>query len=280
MTMVGIDIHNPREAEALADLIIRPSAFDRGRIALLLPKVEPAKGELRGVQRQPLSPDDPVGRWYVRGGKEPPKSLEKRWHGVDRTTLWSISSTQVALLGGLRMRPGETLHGILVLAHKRDVATPRAPRVTLEQRIGGVSVGGSTFQVGYDRGSSPSQLAVRRLRIVSDRLEVHHEREQMWVCATLADDPERAWLRPVPNGRHADEPSCLFDGYVAEGESLTLELLGHEGPRGRETLYRHRFAGPIDSWLTAYKADARGNGHLRLRYRVTDITPSQAEVAD
>jgi photosystem II stability/assembly factor-like uncharacterized protein len=287
MTMMGVDVHNPEKEEALVDLIFRPTEFDRGTIALLLPKIELAKGDrgLRGVERQPLSTTDPVGTWYLRGKGSEPKSLAKRWRGLDRTTIWSISPTQICLLGGIRMKPGETLRGVLVLSHKRDVATDRAPRVAIEERIGRVSVGGSTFQVGYDNESSPARLRIRRLRIVSDRLDLHEHghrsRERIWVKATLADDPERAWFRSAPDGRGKPEPGCLFDGYVAEGESLTLELLerGRNGSKTDGCLYRHRFDGPIDGWLSSYSATRR-KGELKLRFRVLDMTPSQAEVAD
>jgi hypothetical protein len=74
---------------------------------------------------------------------------------------------------------------------------------------------------------------------------------------------------------------CLFDGYVAEAESLTLELF--EGLRNaskkEDRLYHRRFDGPIDGWLSSYSATRR-KGELKLRFRVLDVTPSQAEVAD
>jgi photosystem II stability/assembly factor-like uncharacterized protein len=285
MMMMGVDVHNPDDSEALVNLVIRPTEFDRGTIALLLPKIELAKGNrgLRGVERQPLSTKDPVGTWYLRGKKGEPKSLAKRWRGLDRTTLWSISPTQECLLGGIRMKSGETLQGVLVLSHKRDVATDRAPRVAIEERIGRVSVGGSTFQVGYDNESSPARLSIRRLRIVADRIDWRRRgrrnSDRMWVKAMLADDAEREWLHSARTG--PGEHACLFDGYVAEGESLTLELLerGRAGSKNDESLYRHRFDGPIDGWLRSYSATRR-KGELKLRFRVIDVTPSQAEVAD
>lgn len=284
MTMVGIDFHNPGKTEAWAEILIRPSQFERGTIALLLPKIEFAKGEqpLRGVERQLLSPDDPVGEWYLRGKKANGNELIKRWAGLDRSGIWVFNPAQVCSLSKVRMKPGETLRGVLVISHSRDVPTAVAPRISIEQRIGGVSVGGSTFQVGYDGESSPAQLNVRRLRIVANLLEWREEhqkaRETLWAQTTIDDDPSRASLREL--GKHAPLRSvnaCLYDGYVADGESLTLELF--EGERDDKHLFHHHFDGPINGWLKTYKGTHR-EGELKLQFTVTDLTSTQAEGAD
>src|SRR5262249_12945075 len=173
LTLVGIDFHHAGARAALADLIVRPSLFDRGRIGLLLPAIELAAnaGGTTGVERVALAPDDPIGAWYVRGKKASEKQLAERWRGLDRRHIWMFSSTQVSRLAGIPLAAGQTLRGALVCSHKRDVPTPVAPRVTIEQRIGGVSVGGSTFQIGYDGAGSPVQPRPRRIRILADRLQ-------------------------------------------------------------------------------------------------------------
>jgi photosystem II stability/assembly factor-like uncharacterized protein len=285
LTLVGIDFHNPGKTDALADILIRPSLFERGTVALLLPRVELANGEggLRGGERQPLSSDDPVGEWYLRGKKGSENELGKRWAGLDRSGIWVFNPAQVCSLSGIRMKAGETLRGVLVVSHKRDVPTAVAPRIAVEQWIGGVPVGGSTFQVGYDGESSPAQLNVRRLRIVANRLEWHeahrHAGETLWARTTLGDDPDRASLRML--GKHAPlhaEDACIFDGYVADGESLTIELfegkLKGGGNRDGECIFRHRFDGPIVSWLRTYKG-AGQKDELRVLFTVTDLTGSQ-----
>ena len=67
---------------------------------------------------------------------------------------------------------------------------------------------------------------------------------------------------------------CLYEEYIGDGESLTLELLGAEhrlSPEHGERLYQRRFEGHIDTWLGTYSA-GRGRDALRLRYRVEDVT--------
>jgi photosystem II stability/assembly factor-like uncharacterized protein len=290
MTMSSIDFHNTSKRAALVELIVRPSLFDRGRIALLLPEIELAEsdGGTIGVERVPLAPDDPIGAWYLRGKKVSEKQMAERWRGLDRRYLWTFSSTQVSRLAGIRLKAGQTLQGVLVCSHKRDVPTPVAPRVSIEQRIGGVSVGGSTFQIGYDGAGSPAQPRARRIRIVADRLQWREEagarrRTALWARATVADDPDRTTLRPL--GDCADPRAtreCLYDGYLAEGEPLTLELLEADrrrDPEKSESLYRHRFEGPVAAWLGPHKA-SRGRGALKLRFTVEDVTGDQPVGAD
>lgn len=289
MTMVGIDFHNPGKKTVLAEILIRPTAFERGTIALLLPEIELVKGKrrLRGVEQQPLSPDDPVGSWYLPDRKARPKQLAERWAGLDRSCIWAVNSAQVCSFRGIPLKAGGVLRGVLVFSHPRDVPTQVPPRISIEQRVGEVSVGGSTFQIGYDGESSPAQLNVRRLHVGVDQLEWQEGKrgtnETLWARATLNDDLERASLREL-SGRaplraaHA----CLYDGYVAEGDTLTIELFegGRRGPSASgEQLYVHQFSGPIDGWLRSYQASRR-KGEIKLRFSVTDLSGGEAQGAD
>ena len=290
MTIVGIDFNNSGRHAAIAEIIVRPSLFDRGTIALLLPKTELAetKDGSFGVQPVPLPPDDPIGTWYVRGKQTTDKDLLERWDGLDRRFIWMFSSTQVSRLAGLRLQPGRTLRAALVCSHLRDVPTPVAPRFSIEQRIGGRSVGGSTFQIAYDGAGSPAQPRPRRVRITADRLQWRerdgaYEGSALWARITIADDPDRAVLRPIgdrPALRKTGE--CLYDGFLADGEPLTLELLEAEGkaePQHGEMLYRHRFEGSVDGWLGPHRATRRQDA-LKLQFTVEDITEQQVTGAD
>jgi hypothetical protein len=236
----------------------------------------------------PLAPDDPIGNWYLRGKQSNEKHLVERWRGLDRSHIWVFNSIQVSRLGGIRLRAGETLRGVLVCSHTRDVPTPVAPRVSIEQRVGGVSVGGSTFQIGYDGAASPAQPRPRRIRIVTDRLQWKEgkgsrRRRGLWVRTTIAADPDRVALRSLDDdGYPLAQAVCLYDGYLADGESLTLELLEAERrgePEKGERLYRHRFEGPIDGWLGSHQS-SRGRDGLKIRFHVEVVGEGQTVAAD
>ncbi len=73
---------------------------------------------------------------------------------------------------------------------------------------------------------------------------------------------------------------CLYDGYLADGESLTLEVLEAERrkePQEGESLYRHRFEGAIDNWLGLHQS---GRGRLKIRYRVEAVGEEEIVAAD
>ena len=290
MTMVGIDFNNAGKRAVVAEIIIRPSMFDRGMIALLLPKVELAetKQQSVGVERIPLAPNDPIADWYVRGKKGDEKQLVERWRGLDRSCLWMFSSSHISTLAGISLQAGQTLRGALVCSHKRDVPTTVAPRISIEQRIDGVSIGGSTFQIGYDGAGCATQPRARRIRIVADRLrwgakERDRRRTVLWAQVTIAENPDRVALRPLGDRAHLRaRGQCLYDGYLADGESVTLELLEAErrgDPEKGERLYRRRFEGSIDGWLGLHKA-TRGRDGLRVQFTIEDATNSQLVGAD
>ncbi len=283
MTMVGIDFNNPNKIDAVADIIIRPSLFDRGMIALLLPKVEFVdKVESFGVQRIHLAPGDPIAPWYMRGKKANEKQLYDRWYELDHNYVWIFSSTQVSKLAGISLRANQTLRGALVCSHKRDVPTPVAPRISIEQRIDGMPVGGSTFQIGYDNGITYGLSLPRHIRIIVDHLRWHREKKTtLWVRTTIADNPDRSVLRPF-NDHRSVTGQCLYDGYLADGESLSLELLEVEhceDPDKGERLFRQQFKESVSDWLGTHKS--RGSkDELEIDFTIEDVTEVQLVGAD
>ena len=158
MTLVAIDFNNATDADGVVELRVRPSQFERGTISLVLPPAEitPDQKRSSGVQCLPLAPDDPLGSWYTPGSCADTDAMQERWNGLDRTRIWLFSTVGASTLAGLQLRAGETLRAAMVFSHRRDVATIIAPRVTLEQRMNGVSVGGSTFQIGFDEPQPPA----------------------------------------------------------------------------------------------------------------------------
>lgn len=290
MTMVGIDFNNAGRRAAVAELIVRPSLFDRGRIGLLLPQIEfdETRGETVGVERVPLAPGDSIGAWYLRGKKVSEKNFDKRWRGLDRNHIWMFNPVQISRLAGIRLKAGQTLRGVLVCSHKRDVPTPVAPRVSIEQRVSGVSTGGSTFQIGYDGVGYTTQTRVRRIRIVASSLQWMEEksarrRTALWAQTTIAEDSDRVALRPLCAVAHLPAVGlCLYDGYLVDGESLMLEILEAERrgePHKGERLYRHHFEGPVDGWLGLHNPRRERDG-LKMQFSVEDGTELQLAGAD
>jgi photosystem II stability/assembly factor-like uncharacterized protein len=156
-TLLGIDFHLALDREGVTDIVFRPSGFARGALGLLLPKLtlSDPKAAYFGVRPVPLRKDDPIGRWYAHGNRKLEDLLAKRLDACDRTVLYEFDSTKPAELRGIRLRPRETLHGVLVASLKRDTTVWQAPRVEVIQRDGGKLVGGSTFQFGQDRSTAP-----------------------------------------------------------------------------------------------------------------------------
>ena len=90
-------------------------------------------------------------------------------------------------------------------------------------------------------------------------------------------------LRPLGDRKHVlCAGECLYDGYVADGESLAIEILEVEKkgePRLGERLYRHRFEGPVADWLGAHKA-SRGKDGLKFQFTIKDLTQPELIGAD
>jgi photosystem II stability/assembly factor-like uncharacterized protein len=280
-TIVGLDFFAPPAVspDVATEVVVQPAGFGRGTVGIVFPKtvkIQPPRTGLVGVEVVQLRTDDPIGTWYAPGGRDADMGLDKRWRGLDRSRIWMFDSNRPSRLPGIRLEPGRAVRAAVVLSHKRDVATPVAPRVAIELRVGGKTVGGSTFQIGYDNSSSPAQVMSRRVRIRATRLERASRRgTALWVRVTIADDAARSTLAAVEDGR-------LFDGYVADGESLLLELI-ETSARGRpdtgDVLFSRRFEGHVDSWSGTHRA-TRGRGALKLAYSVEDVTPGETVGAD
>jgi hypothetical protein len=99
----------------------------------------------------------------------------------------------------------------------------------------------------------------------------------------IAADQNRIGLRPLgDNGIPGTHAVCLYDGYLADGESLSLEVLEAERrkePQEGERLYRHRFEGSIENWLGLHQS-SRGRDGLKIRYRVEVVGEEEIVTAD
>jgi hypothetical protein len=187
-----------------------------------------------------------------------------------------FDSNRESRLTGIELPPRRAAEAVVVVSHKRDLPMSLAPRVSLLQMARGRIVGGSTFQIGYDGSSSPAQVRTQRIRILASRLErAKPGRSVLWVRATVAGDPGRSTLAPLDGGR-------LFDGWIADGEPLLLELL-ETSPRGRpdagEVVFSRRFEGHANSWLGEHQTTRRRAG-LKLAYRVEEVSLRELTGAD
>jgi hypothetical protein len=105
----------------------------------------------------------------------------------------------------------------------------------------------------------------------------------LWARVTIAANPDSTMLRLIDGLIQAGSIApCLFEGYLADGESLMLELLEAERlevTEKRERLYTHLFEGPIDGWLGSHKS-TRSRGGFRLQFTIEDMTEPQLVGAD
>jgi hypothetical protein len=85
--------------------------------------------------------------------------MAKLWAGLDRRVLWQASATTVSALRGIQLAAGQAVKAVLVLSLKANDPTPVAPRVTVEQHLDGKLIGGSTFQIGYDKPPDAARQA-------------------------------------------------------------------------------------------------------------------------
>jgi hypothetical protein len=278
-TIVGIDFFNPEPEPLGTEVLVQPTGFGRGTVGIVFPKtvkVQPKSPGRLGVTLVEIGTDDTIGSWYNAGRGGEDKGLAKRWRGLDRSRIWMFDSNRESRLTGIELPPRRAAEAVVVVSHKRDLPMSLAPRVSLLQMARGRIVGGSTFQIGYDGSSSPAQVRTQRIRILASRLErAKPGRSVLWVRATVAGDPGRSTLAPVDGGR-------LFDGWIADGEPLLLELL-ETSPRGRpdagEVVFSRRFEGHANSWLGEHQTTRRRAG-LKLAYRVEEVSLRELTGAD
>jgi photosystem II stability/assembly factor-like uncharacterized protein len=284
MTMTAMNFHNPTDKEAVVDIVIQPSRFARGTIGLLLPRIEiDPRSNLHSVEAISLAPDDPLGQWYT-SSKNALSQLKERLSTCDRSRIFDFDRTKQSEIRGIRLGPRKTLQGIFLTSLRNDAAQTGLSRFNVVQRCNGKVVGGSTFQFGYDLPvrSLTRPIVPIRIRIVAAELklpeEVADRSRGMMIAQVTVDDENRIYQRLLPDVSKSRLRS-LFDGFVLEGEKLTLSLInGEESLERGEYLYQHRFEGPVASWFGEHR-NQKGE-RFRFVYRIEAVLPANVPLAD
>lgn len=293
--MMPIELHNPESRPVRADLIIEPTDMGNGSIGLLLQRLRGLEAHLVNAAIQPLREGERLGDWPkgVKGSEQ-----EALLEGIDRSALIEIDPRRRAEVNGIELAAGETLRGVVVCKPTKNIPYGRTSRFTMLQRQEGRIIGGSTFELRAKkaRGLAP----VSRIRVVLDRVRILKDHDR-WLkgrgelsfmaCVSFSNDPHRRHFRRIPEQgvmKISDRPGqnevvldvTLFDGFVAEKDSMTIEIQPTERDTftrdDRLVMYSRTFNPMPESWPGAYTpedeaADPERLTDWALSYRIFSL---------
>jgi hypothetical protein len=276
-SLVTLKFHNALDREDRIDIVVRPTGMSQGTLGLLLEPVDFADREraLVGADLCPLYQGEEIGRWY--GVEREKDEILRR---LDLSQVYELDPVKTSELRGIRLGPRQTLQAAIACKGARNPAYGRNQRFSVLQRQGGHIVGGSTFELRPRRARG--LLPVSRIRIILEKVRMRKNHE-FWLkgkggyrfvtCVVFNGDPNRRHCVQVPETGgieigHRDRDRehtlnlCVFDGYVAEQDSMAVSLRAIEnellGSGDKLTMYRRDFAFPPETWVGAYAPDDEG----------------------
>jgi len=278
-SIVSIKFHNAKNAADLVDIVVKPEGMIGGTLGLLLEPVGRENGEraLENVEVFRLEKDEDLGTWYTRPRSkarvDPRPILEK----LDRTTLYELDPAKQSEIRGLKLGPLQTIQAAITCKGTRKVPYGEVQRFTVMQRQDGAIVGGSTYEIRLKRARALHPVS--RIRVVLDKVRILNDHDN-WLkgrgeisflsCVSFNNENDRTTVRRLPAAgvfKMSDRPgqneypigACLFDGYVAENDSMALEILPTEHDwlktDDRFYLYRRAFSYPPETWVGRYSPD-------------------------
>lgn len=278
-TMATILFNNALRVEDEIDIIIAPTTFSEGTIGLLLEPVSFANPDeaLDGVEIYPLREGEDIGEFYIRPGTKADVDWQRVLTKLDRRFLFEFDANKVSALRGIKMAPGQSLQGVLTFKGSKRVPHGQTQQFTVLQQQGGEIVGGSTYELRLNRAAALHPVS--RIRVILEKVAILDDHDP-WIkgrgefhftsCISFDNDACRRHYRRVPlqgTFKISDKPgknekvinSCVFDGYVAETDSMTLSLLPIEedwlDPDDNLALYSRHFDGPPEAWRGVYSPD-------------------------
>jgi hypothetical protein len=280
-TLVTINFHNPLKQADLIDIVVDPKRFQGGTIGMLLERVEFAHREraLYGVSTYPLQEGEDIGRFHPHvkpdGGTHPYESvmLER----VDRSILFEFDPVKRSEIRGIKLAPGQTLHAVISCKGSANVPYGETQQFAVTQRQGGKIIGGSTYEVQLLRAARPHPVS--RIRVLLESLLVDprllSREKEVTAVVSFNNDRFRKHFRTIEDGA---EETCLFDGYVAEEDSMTITLtVEGEDEDKREhsaTIYHRQFDCPPEAWAGEYTSapdPAQKHSRMAMRYRIESV---------
>lgn len=285
--LVTLNFHNIRDYDVI-DIVIRPDEFSEGVIGMLAPKLQFRDPEqaLHGVSIVPLRENEFVGDWYVKPGDMTTKDSQERWQELweqlDHTHLYEFDGTKISELRGIQIPAKSKLQTVFTVRGSRNVPYGQHQRFAVMQRQDGRIIGGSTFEVRLRRAKALHPVS--RIRVILDKVQILDDRDPCFkgagefhfnACVAFNADPCRRHFRRLPHTgfyKISDRPgknqqvinTCLFDGFVAEADRMTLSLLPIEedliSPDDKLSRYQRIFNGPPETWVGHYAPEDEGQG--------------------
>ena len=300
-SLVTMSFHNASDQAAGIDIVIRPTDFAEGVIGMLVPplKLADPEGALRGVTVVPLRENEYLGDWYVKPGDKPREAPEKLWGQLDRSQLYEFDPAKPSELRGIEVPAKDKLQALFTVRGTHAVPYGRHQRFEVMQRQDGRIVGGSTFELRLRRARKPHPVS--RIRVVLEKVRILDDQDpcfkgpgefQFDSCVAFNDDPCRRHVRRLPHdgcyrisdraGRNEQViEACIFDGFVAEEDRMTVSLLPVEkdllSPDDPLCRYRRLFNGPPETWVAAFAPGDEGQndpealGDWQVWYRVESL---------
>jgi photosystem II stability/assembly factor-like uncharacterized protein len=279
-TLVTVDFNNIRNVEDIIDIVIDPIDFTEGTIGLLTEKLEfhgDKKEALRGVQIYTLRKGEDIGNWYVKPRSKEDVDRSNLIEKLDLSQLYEFDSTKISEICGIQVGPRQKIHAVITCKGSRKVPYGHTQKFAVMQRQGGKIVGGCTYEIRLRRAAA--LLPVSRIRVVLEKVRILNDHDP-WIkgrgefhftsCVSFNNNPcRRHWCR-VPQKGHikiSDWPRlnekqldvCIFDGYVAETDNMSISLLPIEedwlDPDDELSLYRRHFNGPPETWVGRFDPD-------------------------
>jgi hypothetical protein len=275
--LVTINFHNSLDIDDFIDIVVDPDDFAEGVIGMIVPRLTFRDGEraLHGVTVVPLRDNEYLGDWYVKPGDKPIDIPVDLWQQLDRTQLYEFDPAKVSELRGVQSPAKSKFRAVFTVRGSHNVPYGRRQRVAVMQRQGGIIVGGSTFEVRLRRAKA--MHPVSRIRIILEKVRVLEDKDhwlkgagefQFDACIAFSGDPCRRHFRRLPHygfykisdrKGHNEQiiDTCIFDGFVAEQDWMTISLLPVErdliGPDDKLSRYHRVFDGPPETWVGRYK---------------------------
>ncbi|MEW6736956.1 MAG: hypothetical protein AB1489_37050 [Acidobacteriota bacterium] len=275
-TLVTMKFHNAKTVDDLIDIVIMPIDFSEGTLGMLLQPVEFANQQeaLHNVTIYRLQESEDIGSWYERPGNKMKVDRSELLQKLDRSQLYEFDSTKTSELRGVKIGAQQTIQAVITCKGSHKVPYGLTQKFAVMQRQDGEIVGGSTYEIRLKRAKA--LLPVSRIRVMLDKVRILNDHDP-WIkgagefhflaCISFNNDPyRRHWYR-VPlkgNLRIDDWPGsnerllnvCIFDGYVAEKDNMSISLLPIEedwlDPNDELSLYCRRFNGPPETWVGHY----------------------------
>ena len=254
---------------------------------------------LRGVTVVPLRENEFVGDWYVKPGDKPTNIPRDLWQQLDRTQLYEFDPTKVSELRGIQIPAKSKLRAVFPVRGSHNVPYGRHQRFAVMQRQRDRIVGGSTFEVRLRRAKA--MHPVSRIRVILEKVRILDDKDH-WLkgagefqfdsCIAFNGDACRRHFRRLPdygsykisdrNGHNEQViDTCVFDGFVAEQDWMTISLLPAEkdllGPDDKLSRYGRVFDAPPETWVGRYRpgdegqTDPEAPGDWLVWYRIESV---------